>query len=217
MPVAPEALGTRVEECLARFLSPITARSTVIYACKRLGVQPSALDTLDEGAILGVFEQAVSLYLSGPDKQSAISAIRGALSSRSAPMEELGPVSIVLRNEGDVTLARATALRIASEVLVKPDAVKVSTVTSELARNILQYAGTGKIEVRHVRRPRQGVEVVASDEGPGIANIEQILAGGYRSATGMGLGLVGSKRLMDHFAVVTVVSKGTIVTAAKYR
>lgn len=213
-----QQVGLRIEQCLTRYLSPIIARSALTLACKRLGVQPSSLNAIEEDAIMRVFDQAVSLFLNAPEKQLALAGIRRALKSPSEPdTHDIESVDIVVNGEGDATLARANALRIASAILVKPDAVKVSTVTSELARNILQYAGGGKIAIRLVREPKLGVEVVARDEGPGIANIDQILGGRYRSPTGLGLGLAGSKRLMDTFLVVTAPKKGTTVTAVKYR
>ena len=61
-----------------------------------------------------------------------------------------------------------------------------------------------------------GIEIVAHDEGPGIGNLDEILAGRYRSRTGMGLGLVGAKRLMDELTIETGPGKGTTVTARRY-
>lgn len=124
---------------------------------------------------------------------------------------------IPVRTEADVTLARSEALRLALSIgFGKPDAVKVSTVVSELSRNIFQYAKTGMIQVKAVLEPRLGMEVFATDHGPGIHNLDLILQGKYRSQKGMGLGLIGSKRLMDKFEIQTTPGKGTSISAVKY-
>lgn len=97
-----------------------------------------------------------------------------------------------------------------------PDAVKIATVVSELARNIVVYAQKGRVEFEVFRTPRVGIEIVAFDDGPGIADVAHILSGKYRSRTGMGLGLLGSKRLVDEFTVDSAPGKGTRVVARKY-
>jgi serine/threonine-protein kinase RsbT len=210
-------VASRLERCLGEYLSPITAQSVLVSVCRKLGVQSTALDTLQENVLITVLEQALTLYLTGPEKQKAIASVRGALKARSQAPEQAAAVVIGLGKEADVTLARATALRVALGAgLVKPDAVKVSTVVSELSRNILQYAGSGHMELKAVHAPRAGVEIVATDRGPGIANVQEILDGKYRSRTGMGVGLIGSRRLMDRFEVVSERGKGTTITAAKY-
>jgi serine/threonine-protein kinase RsbT len=97
-----------------------------------------------------------------------------------------------------------------------PDAVKIATVVSELAHNIVVYAQKGRIEFEVFRAPRVAIEIVATDDGPGIADVAHILSGKYRSRTGMGLGLLGSKRLVDEFSVDSAPGKGTRVVARKY-
>ena len=96
------------------------------------------------------------------------------------------------------------------------DAVKVATVVSELARNICQYATEGTITLVPLERPRPGVRVVAADEGPGIPHLEDVVGGRWRSKTGMGLGLVGSRRLMSTFNIETALGQGTRITTEKY-
>ena len=85
------------------------------------------------------------------------------------------------------------------------------TAVSELARNIVLYAGEGQIELKLLTSP-QGLSVVARDHGPGIANLEQIMAGDYKSRLGMGLGLRGVKRIADRFEIQTAPGQGTTVS-----
>ena len=87
---------------------------------------------------------------------------------------------------------------------------RLATAVSELARNIVQYAGEGEIHFLPTAAP--GIEVVAKDHGPGIPNLEQILNGTYKSRHGMGLGLRGVKRLGDRFEVQTAAGRGTTVS-----
>lgn len=97
------------------------------------------------------------------------------------------------------------------------DLTLMATAISEIARNIVQYAGKGEIEFRGiVRGGRRGILVIARDQGPGIANIAQAMQDGYSTSRGMGLGLPGARRLMDDFQIVSEVGKGTTVTMVKW-
>ncbi|MEW5935559.1 MAG: ATP-binding protein, partial [Bacillota bacterium] len=98
------------------------------------------------------------------------------------------------------------------------DAVVIATAISELARNIVQYARAGEILIRAVREGvREGIVVVARDDGPGIADVEQAMQDGYSTGGGLGFGLPGVKRLMDNFDIESRPGAGTTVTVAKWR
>jgi serine/threonine-protein kinase RsbT len=98
------------------------------------------------------------------------------------------------------------------------DATKIAVVISELARNIISYAGEGTITIigREEDSGARYVKVIADDKGPGIPDVEQALFDGYTTSGGLGLGLSGSKRLMDEFSVFSEVGTGTTVTAVKW-
>jgi serine/threonine-protein kinase RsbT len=91
--------------------------------------------------------------------------------------------------------------------------IKVAVVISELGRNIELYAGEGVITVTAYD---DHIVIVAEDEGPGIPDVDRVLAGGYTTSRGMGLGVSGSKRLMDDFEVHSVVGQGTTIKAVKW-
>jgi anti-sigma regulatory factor (Ser/Thr protein kinase) len=94
----------------------------------------------------------------------------------------------------------------------------IATAISEIARNIVMFADRGEVVVSLVgEHPRQGVRLVARDAGPGIADLERAVQDGYSGYGGMGLGLPGSRRLMDEFEITTEVDKGTTVTMTKWR
>jgi signal transduction histidine kinase len=112
-------------------------------------------------------------------------------------------LALAVRQEHDVVAARQRA-RHAAELLGfdAQQQTRISTAVSEIARNAFRYAGGGRMEVRvEGAPPRQSLRVRVADEGPGIADLDAVLEGRYRSETGMGMGLAGTRRLMDHFRV----------------
>lgn len=122
-----------------------------------------------------------------------------------------------IRSELDVVGARQRARQIATFCgFSSQDQVRIATVVSELARNIYAYATTGNVHflVEGERAP-QSLVIQVEDQGPGIANIEKILAGKYRSPTGMGVGITGARSLMDGFDIVTAPGEGTKITLQK--
>jgi signal transduction histidine kinase/CheY-like chemotaxis protein len=125
-------------------------------------------------------------------------------------------VHLALLNERDVVQARQRAREIAAELgLDNQDQIRLATATSEMARNAFRYARNGKVTFALELEPPQSLEVTVSDSGPGIPNLEQILAGRYRSETGLGMGIIGTKRLMDEFTIDASAS-GTIVRMTKH-
>lgn len=127
-------------------------------------------------------------------------------------------VRIPIQSDGDIVSARQGARDLASRLdFSRTDLTLISTAVSEMARNIVRFAGVGEIIVEILHEPRRGVRVVARDTGPGIADIEQALTDGYSTYNGLGLGLPGARRLMDEFAVVSEEGRGTTVTMTKWR
>ena len=125
---------------------------------------------------------------------------------------------VPIRTEIDVVIARQRARELASELrFSSSELTLIATAISEVARNIIIYAGGGEITLRIVEQgPRRGLVVFASDRGPGITDIERAMQDGYSTSRGLGIGLPGSKRLMDEFAVSSEVGKGTVVTMTKW-
>ena len=93
----------------------------------------------------------------------------------------------------------------------------VTTAASELARNVWTHAGRGVATIEKLDDgSRLGVRAEFKDEGPGIPDLDRVLVGGYSTAKSMGLGLSGSKRLVDEFAIETAPGRGTKVTFVKW-
>lgn len=126
--------------------------------------------------------------------------------------------SVDILTEWDIVAARQLGRKKAKSIgfdLV--DQARITTAISELARNIYLYAEQGKIEVhRIVEKNCVGICIVASDSGPGIDNVEQVMQTGYSTSQGLGAGLPGVRRLMDEFDIRTKLNKGTIITIKKW-
>ena len=125
---------------------------------------------------------------------------------------------VEIRNESDIITARVKAKVIAETLgFGYMDQTRIATAVSELARNAYQYAGEGKITITPANRQgRKGIEIVVDDYGPGIENLELALKGGHSTAGGLGMGLSGSKRLMDEFDIKTKSKEGTTIVARKW-
>ena len=125
-------------------------------------------------------------------------------------------IHLALMTERDVVQTRQRAREVAAELgLDNQDQIRLATATSEIARNAFRYARNGKVTFSLTLEPPQRLEVIVSDAGSGIQNLEEILEGRYRSETGLGMGLIGTRRLMDEFEIETSPT-GTTVRMAKH-
>ena len=129
-----------------------------------------------------------------------------------------GDLVIPIKADVDVVTARQRARVLVSGLRFSTSELTlIATAISEVARNIVTYAGRGEIVLRIVQRgPRQGLLVIARDQGPGIADIARAMEDGYSTSRSLGLGLPGSKRLMDEFELASELGKGTEVTMTKW-
>ena len=120
--------------------------------------------------------------------------------------------------EDDVVLVRRAARELAHARGFDAFATAaVTTAASELARNVWTHAQMGVATLEEVTDGiRTGVRLVFSDKGPGIANVDRVLAGGYSTARSLGLGVSGTRRLVDEFDLQTVPGQGTTVTITKW-
>jgi serine/threonine-protein kinase RsbT len=129
-----------------------------------------------------------------------------------------GEVSVPIGNESDIVAARQLGREIAGAVgFAKTEQTLIATAISELARNIVSYAGSGEFVLSPIESGgRAGILVIARDQGPGIQDPELALRDGYSTAQSLGLGLPGARRLMDEFELVTAPGAGTTVTMRKW-
>jgi len=98
------------------------------------------------------------------------------------------------------------------------DLTKFVTAASEIARNTVEYGGGGTLQIEELRDGlRLGIRLVFEDQGPGIPDVERAMTDGYSTGTGMGLGLGGTKRLVDEFEISSTPGAGTRVSITKWR
>ena len=131
--------------------------------------------------------------------------------------EIMEPLRLPINNLINVVTTRRRGLEMAQKLgFSLPDATKIAVVISELARNITLYTEGGTITLIPYTGERKGIKIIAQDKGPGIENVERVLAGGYTTSKGLGMGISGSKKIMDEFEIQTVVGGGTTVKATKW-
>ncbi len=134
-------------------------------------------------------------------------------------VEVLRTQKLPIASEDDVLLVRKVVREIAAARKFDTFAIAaITTAVSELARNVLVHGNGGYSVVDEVvNGSRVGIRIAFVDEGPGIPDIDRVLAGGYSTARSMGLGLSGSKRLVDEFVLDSKVGQGTRVTVEKWK
>jgi serine/threonine-protein kinase RsbT len=122
-------------------------------------------------------------------------------------------------SEHDILTARQRGRELAEQAgFSGSDLTVLATAISEIARNIVQYAGRGEIVFSLVERDvgNRGLAIVARDQGPGISDVELAMQDGYSTGRSLGLGLPGARRLMDEFDIQSRPGEGTTVTMTKW-
>jgi serine/threonine-protein kinase RsbT len=127
-------------------------------------------------------------------------------------------VLIPIFSDHDIVIARQRGRELAAQLNFSlTDLTLIATAISEVARNITAYAGTGEIRLELVNSGgRRGIAVTASDDGPGIPDLDRAVLDGYSTGQGLGLGLPGSRRLMDEFEIDSRVGAGTTIVMKKW-
>lgn len=128
-------------------------------------------------------------------------------------------IRVTISSDQDIVLARQKGRALALELgFSSGDATLIATAISELARNIVSYAGNGQIGLKDIQgSTRAGISITASDNGPGIPNVGQALRDGFSTSGSLGLGLPGVRRLMDEFEIDSKPGQGTKVAVKKWR
>lgn len=131
-------------------------------------------------------------------------------------MPEVRRVSI--NNDLDIVAARVEGRNLAREMgFGVIDQARIATAISELARNVVLYAHSGQITLKQVENSgRKGLQIICEDQGPGIEDVDQVMRNGYSSMQGLGMGLPGTRRLMDEFEIRSQPGVGTTVIVCKW-
>ena len=188
----------RLMEVLLRYLSPTNAEGALLRSVNEAALKIETLSLNDVPILLPVLDRRIRIYLD-PLRHARVSA---ELATIGAERPQRRARTVVVKIELDISEARRVAKEVSEGAAARSFIVhKVVTIVSELARNIVHYTPGGTIEVALVRDKPARFSIIAADNGPGIANLEEIMSGRYKSRTGMGRGLLGIKRLADRFKI----------------
>ncbi len=210
-------VGEAALETMQPYVGAIVARSIIQVAKSQCKVSLEHVAPGELGCLVTAIESGIRAFLADPAQaEECCRKLRSSLSMQPAQGAASASLRIDINEEIDIVTARGRSRELCAEIgFPVSEQVKIATVVSELARNIVQYAGVGGIELRAITSPSKGIEVIAEDRGSGIPNVDVVLSGDYQSRTGMGVGLVGTKRLMDDFDVRTGPT-GTRIVTRKY-
>lgn len=127
--------------------------------------------------------------------------------------------TLSIQSSTDVVLVRQAVRQYAlKQTFSLVDQTKIVTAASELARNTLDYGGGGTVKIELLQQGiRRGLRLTFEDSGPGIPDIDLALKDGYTTGGGLGMGLSGTKRLVNEFSLVSRVGEGTCVTITKWK
>ena len=133
-------------------------------------------------------------------------------------MEVLKVENLPVQTSEDVVIVRTSVRKLANELRFGiVDQTKIVTAASEIARNTIDYGRGGDLRMEALNHGlKKGLRLVFSDKGPGIRDIAEALRDGFTSGNGMGLGLGGTRRLMDEFDIASKLNEGTTVTITKW-
>ena len=198
----------RLTLVLERHVSAIHARSVLRHALGDNRLTPAEFRMYHVSKISTALERGLRLFSSEVVINRAMQDVNALISNKGD--KEVAPCSIDIDVEADISRARNTARHMCEQLSAKAYSIqKVTTIVSELARNIVSYTPGGKIElICSQDRDQLRLVIAASDRGSGIPHLAHVLSGDYRSRTGLGRGLLGSKRLADSFEITTS-AKGT--------
>jgi serine/threonine-protein kinase RsbT len=204
---------------LERFVSPSSASAMLRAAVVKAERATGSASTV---AVVHQLELSAGILIAPSKRDEALAAIRALVPVARPTIEDefeeptVEESIVVVRKESDLNYTRMLAREACNLVGVRGySAQKLVTAVSELARNIARYVGDGKLRFR-IDTDGQRIIVIAEDQGPGIPNLDDVLAGNYRSKTGLGRGLMGVRNLADEFDIETGPGGTTVKIAFRY-
>ena len=207
---APPSRGGTVEavaSVLAEYLPSASVRVVLECAARQLGSRYAAREL---ASFLREVRRGVRMFA---DDETARRCLEALERFDAVALESTVPIE----QEMDIVAAQSAARAICDALgFSTTSTTKVLTALSELTRNVVHYARRGEVHLVPLGEPKRGIELRVRDEGPGIANVADVLAGRVRSARGMGVGLRGSKALADELTIDTAPGRGTRIVFRKY-
>jgi serine/threonine-protein kinase RsbT len=187
----------QIAAVLTKYVSPTNVRVILRQAFPD-GVPRDGISSSQRAHLLVQMERGLALFLPAQQRDTALSELRVALVGDESV--STSALTFDVRIESDISTVRTEARRIVELLGANGFAVqKVVTIVSELARNMVSYAGGGAMTVAALPPPNRGIAINAKDTGNGIPDLALVMSGTYRSRTGLGRGLLGCKRLADKF------------------
>ncbi|MFC1850206.1 anti-sigma regulatory factor [candidate division CSSED10-310 bacterium] len=209
----------KIIEVINKFVGIIYAKSILKVALTRTNVDLQNQIPADKERLIRQLKLGMSVCIRDSEKQKECYDYLDKLffPDERPPLQKHPEIMINITSESDILVARSKGRHFCKEIgFPQVMQIKIATAISELSRNIVQYAGTGRIMIKVIEDHRKGIEVTASDQGPGIHNLDEILGGQYTSKSGLGMGLLGTKNLMDEFDIITDTKQGTQIIVKKY-
>ena len=198
-----------IDSFIAKVLGDVINMSRLMGAKVVItGIQPAVAITLIE---LGIRLENVMTAL---DLENGLDKLHNRIGGLTMECRS----SVDIYTEWDIVAARQLGRNEAKNIgFGTVDQARITTAISELARNIYLYAGKGNIKINELYENNlYGISIIASDEGPGIADLRKVMNDGYSTSGGLGAGMPGVRRLMDEFNVQSEKGVGTTITAVKW-
>jgi serine/threonine-protein kinase RsbT len=198
----------RILELVSQHIGKVKAPTIVRFALNARKLSSQAVTDHDVAALIPLIERGVGLFGGAQSTER----LRRDLQALTAAVEISAQRTVLVSAERDIGEARAAARVLCESGGLRSMAMqKITTIVSEVARNIVSYTPRGAVELA-LKGATRMFSVTATDEGSGIPNLDEIMAGRYKSKTGLGAGILGVKRLSDHFEIQTG-STGTRIRA----
>lgn len=213
---APAFVSSVLRE-LSQVVSEVKALTVVTACATTLGLRRDQLEPKHLPALVAQVQSSFNFFGVPPERRDRcldqIRALAGV--ERPRPREE-DMIVIAVEGEQDILRARLAGKALCQRLgFSEIGLTKVMTAISELSRNMFKYAGRGVIHISRMNTEKPTIQVIATDRGPGIPDVERVLSPTYRSTSGMGRGLRGTRTLMDYFDIYSRPGEGTIVTVRK--
>jgi serine/threonine-protein kinase RsbT len=200
----------RILAILEKYVSSVNAQVMLNRAMRDSDVTSEPMSAIEARRVCDSLRRGIDLFVDARH-HADITTMLGQLTNDRRGT--IAPKSIELRAEPDISSALQEARRMCEACSASSFAMqKVTTIVSELARNVVSYTPGGRIELTPMGTARVSIEICAIDTGKGIPDLDLVLSGRYKSRTGMGRGLLGCKRLADGFNADTG-PRGTTIRA----
>ncbi len=171
------------------------------------------LDVVEVRELLSHLETSGRLF-AAPGRPLPTRALRDAITAGVPAKQKEQRFTIA--SDGDVLVVQRATQALTKGFFSITDCVRLATAVSELARNIYMYAKTGTVSLRLVDEPAHWrFELDAQDKGPGIPHLDVVLSGAYRSRTGLGRGIIGTRTLLDEMKIDSAPGNGTRITGVR--